>query len=63
MYNVYSASCGSPKTGKAYSVRFLLSVEEYDVMLAEGVIPPDTEQVEHIFPLPRDIHEMPAVMQ
>jgi hypothetical protein len=60
---VYSAVCSTPASDKQYSVRFLLTPEEFESMMQDGVLPPTTEEVVGLFALPHDFHEMPTTPQ
>jgi coenzyme F420-reducing hydrogenase beta subunit len=64
---IFSGTCGSPDGTTVVSLRFLMTPEEFDFAMANGIIPADTAEVIEIqdaeLPAIHDIHMPVPVLQ
>jgi hypothetical protein len=64
---IFSGTCGSPDGIKVVSLRFLMTPEEFDFAMTNGIIPADTAEVLDIqaaeLPAIHDLHIMPTTAQ
>jgi hypothetical protein len=64
---IYSGPCGSPDGTTVVSLRFLMTPEEFDFAMANGIIPEDTAAVIEIqdaeLPALHDLHMPVPILQ
>jgi hypothetical protein len=64
---IFSGTCGSPDGTTVVSLRFLMTPEEFEFAMSNGIIPEDTAAVLDIqaaeLPAIHDIHMMPTTAQ